>query len=150
MFGPIATSRPPGFRQRKGLVEGHAQGVLIRQVLKKVAGENEVELARLHLPRLRTILLQKSDFRLQARPGIRIEVHGQFLPGADVVDEFAVAAAQVKDGAGFGRELLEKSGHQDLPHAAAIGARFSETSRVYFGQFLLVLALIVFDGNRRS
>src|SRR4051812_25864096 len=96
------------FKATKRLVERMAERFLARQVFKKVAREHEVQSAGVHLPCAGAILLQESNVRIQTRFRIRVQIHREFMTRANVIDELAVATAEVEDRAGFSNELLEK------------------------------------------
>jgi hypothetical protein len=61
-------------------------------VLKKITRKYHVETAWRHAPILGAILLDNHDLRGSKLSGFGIQIHPEFLPAFDPIDEFAVPA----------------------------------------------------------
>src|SRR4051812_46098636 len=78
------------------LIQGPLQCILVRQMLEEVARENNVEMVLRQWPRLRTILLDRSDIGSKLRRRGRIQIHAVFSARRDLIDELPPAAAKIE------------------------------------------------------
>src|SRR3954453_3737980 len=78
------------------LAQGPLQSILVRQMLEEVARENNVEMVLRQWPRLRRILLDRSDIGSKLRGRGRIQIHAVFPARRDLIDELPPAAAKVE------------------------------------------------------
>src|SRR5690348_6051473 len=78
------------------LLQAVAERLLGGEVFEEVARQDDVERLVRERPRRRTVLLEERHIRLQVLPRSGIQVHAVFRAAGDVINEFAVAAAQVQ------------------------------------------------------
>src|SRR5581483_4469906 len=119
-IGPEGDENSTGLEVQISLFQRSTQSGFIRQVLEKVAGENNIEPCDFLRPGCRTILLHEFYVGIQVLRGVRVQVHREFGPGAHVIDELAVAAAQVQHCGAGGNPSLKKALEEHLPDALAV------------------------------
>jgi hypothetical protein len=124
-----------GGEAAEGFFEGFAESGFIREMLEEIAGENELEGIVGELPVLGTILLEEGDVFVEILQGVVVEVHGVFFGALDLVDEFAVAAAEIEDVVGGFDVLLEKILEENGPNLLAIRLVLAEAGAVDFFEF---------------
>lgn len=64
--------------------------------------------------------------------GIGIQIHCDFAPRMDVVNEFAIAATKIKDSVTWGDPATEELGGQDPPDLVPVCGSADEAPVVYF------------------
>src|ERR1039458_8357151 len=134
------------FQTAKRLAQRPLETFLVRQMFEKIAGEHRVQRVLRQRPSDGTVLFKKADGRREVLRSNRIQIHGIFLPGHDVVDKLTVTAAEVQHG-GCGRNpAIKKRSGQHLPDAVAVSGRLAEPLPVNSLQFLGILGhgLMVF------
>src|SRR5665213_800057 len=87
---PHCNQAAAGFQAAKNLAQRPLETFLVRQVLKKIAGENRVQRVLRQRPSDGTVLLKKADSRRKVLRSVLIEVAAPFLPCFNMVDELTV------------------------------------------------------------
>src|SRR5690348_4893156 len=83
-----------GFEAASRFIQRATQAGFVWQMLEKITRENEVQTVRSQWPACGTILQKQFHLRRQLFARIRIEVHGEFPPTLNLIDEFAIATTQ--------------------------------------------------------
>ena len=120
----------------EGLLECFSERGLVREMFEKVAGENDVQFAIGQRPRSRAILLNKLNVGREMFQGVRILIHPKFFFCYDGVDELAIAATKVEQGAVVRNQALKEIADQYLPYATAILLDWPEALGINFRQFV--------------
>src|SRR5437870_5265565 len=81
------------FETTRRLAQSAPQTFLRRKVLKKIAGEDDVQMCVLQIPPRRAVLRKKGHVLGKLAGGRRIQIHSIFPLRRDLVDEFPPAAA---------------------------------------------------------
>src|SRR6188768_875772 len=87
---------PTATQATANLIQRTPESRLVRKVLEKIAGENDIERFVRQRPTLRTVLLQEPDIAVQKPRYVRIEVHGKSFTALNRVDELAVPRTEIQ------------------------------------------------------
>ena len=83
--------------------------------------------------------MQETDVRPEPGSGVGVEIHRGLRRGRDVVDELAIAAAQIEHCMIRADPSAEKTPGEDLPNPVAISCGANKAPVVNFGELLLVV-----------
>lgn len=89
-------------------------------MLKKIGCEHCIDAAIGDLPQIVGGAFDKLYIGMQMRARIRIYIDSQFLPTANMIDEFTVTASEVEDGAFRINQIIKKLLAQDIPDSVSL------------------------------
>src|SRR5205809_100414 len=114
-IGPKGNEPAAGLEAAFNLVKGAAERRFVRQVLEKIAGKNKVQRTLRKRPGERAILQEALHLRIEALRGIWIQVHRIFGAALNLINEFAVTAAEIEHCGRRTGVALKASFDQHLP-----------------------------------
>lgn len=110
-----------------------------RQVLQEVAGEHDIDGRRFHRPGLHAVVEQQRHVPPGDAPRRRVQLDGILAGADDVVDELAIAAAEVENGRPGVDEALEEMLDEDCPDPVAVLERSLEAVAIEVLQVPLLI-----------
>jgi hypothetical protein len=120
--GPEGDEAAAGAEAARSFEESELEGEFVGEVFEKIAREDDVQGGIGNLPVAAAVLKMELNIGSEVVRRRGIEVHRVACAAADVIDEFAVATAEVEDGGVCGDQGLEKIGDKNIPEFGAIGS----------------------------